>query len=317
MIILAIESSCDEFSIAIGKNNKIIANIISSQINEHSQFGGVVPELASRLHLENFHWVLEKALLKAKVSINEITHIAYTNEPGLIGSLIIGRLVAQTLANFLKIPLIPLNHIHGHIYGASIEQTFKFPLLSLVASGGHTQIILSKKHLDFNIIGSTQDDAIGECYDKVSRVLGLGYPGGPILDKLAQKGDSKAYKLPISKQDNTYDFSYSGLKTASINLIRNLGQKNQKVDINNFCASFQFTAIETLISKFERAIKNYSPKCLVLAGGVSANSELRKKMLLLGEKYKIKVCLPKMEYCTDNAAMIAALAYETIRKENI
>ncbi|WP_338985258.1 tRNA (adenosine(37)-N6)-threonylcarbamoyltransferase complex transferase subunit TsaD [Spiroplasma endosymbiont of Diplazon laetatorius] len=315
MKILAIESSCDEFSVSIMSDGKVLSNVISSQIKEHSEFGGVVPELASRLHVENFHWVLSESLKEAQIKLEEIEVISYTANPGLIGSLIVGKLVAQTLALYLDKPLMEMNHIQGHIYGANIEEKFEYPTLALVVSGGHTQIQILKQPLDFKIIGSTQDDAVGECYDKVARVLGLKYPGGPKIDELAKSGNENKYLLPISKNDETYDFSFSGLKTASLNLINKLNQNKEEININDFCASFQKTAIETLMIKFERAVKEFSPKTITVVGGVSANSRIRETFLEIGKKYQInKVIVPKMEYCTDNAAMIAELTNEYLSK---
>jgi len=227
--------------------------------------------------------------------------------------LIIGKLVAETIAMYINKPLMPLHHIEGHIYGASIEHEFIYPVLAMVVSGGHTQIELVKSPNEFIIVGSTTDDAIGECYDKVARVLGMTYPGGPLIDKLAQQGNPNTYKLPLSKNDDSYDFSYSGLKTASINLIHNLNQKNEKVIVEDFAASFQQAATSMIRKKLEKAIVEFKPKTLTVAGGVSANSEVRKIILSLGEQYQIKnTFVPKMEYCTDNAAMIAKLAFEKL-----
>ncbi|AJM71661.1 tRNA (adenosine(37)-N6)-threonylcarbamoyltransferase complex transferase subunit TsaD [Mycoplasma yeatsii] len=318
MKILAIESSCDEFSISIIDNGKILTNIISSQIKNHQEFGGVVPELAARLHVQNLNWVLEAAIKEANINIDEIDYVSYTQKPGLIGSLIIGKLVAETISLYINKPILALDHIQGHIYGASIEHEFVYPVLAMVVSGGHTQIELVNSPFDFQIIGSTSDDAIGECYDKVARVLGLSYPGGPVLDKLAIKGNKNAYNLPIAKNDNSYDFSYSGLKTACINLIHNLKQKNQKINLEDFAASFQHAATSIIEKKLEKAIIEFKPKTLTVAGGVSANSQVRKIILELGEKYNIKnTFVPKMSYCTDNAAMMAKLAYEKlINKQN-
>ncbi|AGR41796.1 tRNA (adenosine(37)-N6)-threonylcarbamoyltransferase complex transferase subunit TsaD [Spiroplasma diminutum] len=317
MNILAIESSCDEFSISIMSDSKILSNIISSQIKDHSKYGGVVPELASRLHVENFHWVLIEAIEKSEIQLEDIDYISYTSNPGLIGSLIIGKLVAQTLAMYLGKPLKEMNHIEGHIYGANIEEKFIYPVLALVVSGGHTQIQLLEKPLDFKIIGTTQDDAVGECYDKVARVLGLEYPGGPKIDILAREGNKNRYVLPISKNDGTYDFSFSGLKTASLNLINKLNQNKEEINIQDFCASFQNTAIETLMIKFRRAVKELKPKTITVVGGVSANSSIRNKFYDIAREYNIeKVIVPNMEYCTDNAAMIAELTKEYIRTES-
>ncbi|ALD66000.1 tRNA (adenosine(37)-N6)-threonylcarbamoyltransferase complex transferase subunit TsaD [Spiroplasma cantharicola] len=316
MRILAIESSCDEFSISIMDKGKVLSNVISSQIKEHSEFGGVIPELASRLHVENFHWVLLDSLQQSNSQLEDIDYISYTSNPGLIGSLIIGKLVAQTISTYLKKPLLDMNHIEGHIYGANIEQKFQYPVLALVVSGGHTQIQLLKESLSFELIGTTQDDAVGECYDKVARVLGFNYPGGPVIDKLAQNGNDKKYKLPISKNDDSYDFSFSGLKTASLNLINKLNQNNEEIIIEDFCASFQKTAIDTLMIKFEKAIKEFKPNTITVVGGVSANQSIRSIFYKVGEKYNIKkVIIPDLKYCTDNAAMIAELTNEYLVKD--
>ncbi|QGS51544.1 tRNA (adenosine(37)-N6)-threonylcarbamoyltransferase complex transferase subunit TsaD [Spiroplasma tabanidicola] len=315
MNILAIESSCDEFSIAIMIDGKIKANIISSQIKDHTKYGGVIPELASRLHVKNFSYVLKEALYVANLKIEEINQIAYTANPGLIGSLIIGKMVAETLALYLDIPIMGLNHIQGHIYGAAIEEDFKYPVLALVVSGGHTQIVYLKESLNFEIIGTTQDDAIGECYDKVARAIGLGYPGGPKIDKLAQNGNENFYKFPIVKNDESLDFSYSGLKTASLNLINKLKQNKEEINLENFCASFQKSAIDNLMIKFEKAIKKFFPATITIAGGVSSNKMLRKKIFSISSMYNIdRTIVPKLQYCTDNAAMIAKLCNEYLIK---
>ncbi|QBQ07314.1 N6-L-threonylcarbamoyladenine synthase [Spiroplasma gladiatoris] len=315
MTILAIESSCDEFSVAIMIDNKIKANIISSQIKDHSQYGGVIPELASRLHVKNFSIVIKEALLKANISLDKVEQIAYTARPGLIGSLIIGKLVAQTLALYLNVPIMDLNHIEGHIYGASIEEEFIYPVLALVVSGGHTQIIHLKEALSFEILGTTQDDAVGECYDKVARALGLGYPGGPKIDNNAQNGNENFYILPVVKKDDSFDFSFSGLKTASLNLINKLKISNKEINVNDFCASFQKCAIENLMIKFEKAIKIIKPRTITLAGGVSSNKLLRKKIFSIASMYNIsRTIVPQLQYCTDNAAMIANLCREYLIK---
>ncbi|AVN60492.1 tRNA (adenosine(37)-N6)-threonylcarbamoyltransferase complex transferase subunit TsaD [Mesoplasma entomophilum] len=314
MKILAIESSCDEFSISIIDDGKILTNIISSQIEQHVNFGGVVPELAARLHLENISWVIKAALESSNTKIEEIDYVAYTEKPGLIGSLIIGKLVAETIASYIDKPLMPLHHIEGHIYGASIENEFIYPVLAMVVSGGHTQIEIINSPNDFKIIGATLDDAIGECYDKVARVMGLGYPGGPKIDKLAKEGNKDAFVFPIPKNDESYDFSYSGLKTAVINIIHNLTQKGETIPVADVAASFQYTATKIIEKKLEKAINEFKPKTLTVAGGVSANSEIRNIVLSLGEKYNLSnTFVPKMEYCTDNAAMIAKLAYEKLK----
>ncbi len=309
MKILAIESSCDETSIAIIENGKILSNIISSQIDVHKLYGGVVPEIASRLHFDNFPFVLMEALSKAKIDIKDIDKIAYTAEPGLIGCLHIGKVIAKTLSSYLKKDLIPCNHIEGHIYANAIENNFSFPLLALIVSGGHTQLFIIKKHLDFKLIGTTVDDAVGEAYDKVARMLGLQYPGGPLVDKLSKKGKD-TYKLPFPKHDDSLDFSFSGLKSAAANIIG-----NSKVPINkaNFAASFQNQVVKILLDKVAKASKLYSVKMIVIGGGVSANSLLREKINDSCLRNKITVAKPRLEYCTDNAAMIAKLAEEKMK----
>lgn len=314
MNILAIESSCDEFSVAMLKDDKVLSNIISSQIEQHKEFGGVVPELASRLHVQNFHWVLEEAIKKANVKLNEINYIVYTANPGLIGSLIIGKVVAQTLAQYLEVPLLPLNHLHGHVYSAFIEHEIGFPALALITSGGHTEITLMKDHLEFEILGETQDDAIGECFDKVAIKMGLTYPGGPAIDNLAKKSNQAKYKIPKPRDINEYDFSFSGIKTGSINLLHKLKQSNTELDLNAFAYSFQKTCVEYVIEKLEKAVKQYKPKFVILGGGVSANSMLREEFQTMAANNNVKSIIPKQEYCTDNAAMIGMLGYRTILK---
>lgn len=314
MKILAIESSCDEFAMSLIVDDEIKCNVISSQIKEHSNFGGVVPELAARLHLENLNWVFGELVKETKIDWNTLDYIAYTVNPGLLGSLMIGKIVSETLSIYFEKPLLPLNHIEGHIFACSIEQSFEYPVLALVVSGGHTQIELVNSPNEFIVIGQTVDDAIGECYDKVGRILGFKYPGGSKIDKLAQKGNFKCYNLPLAKNDDTFDFSYSGLKTATINLFKKLQNESKIFKIENFCASFQFSATKIIEIKLEKAIKKLNPKTLVVAGGVSANSAIRNLIVNLGNKYKIsKTILPNLEYCTDNAAMIAKLASEKIK----
>jgi N6-L-threonylcarbamoyladenine synthase len=315
MKILAIESSCDEFSVAINVDGEIKTNIISSQIKDHIQFGGVVPELASRLHVKNFPYVLDTALKESGLKISDITHVAYTARPGLIGSLIVGKIVAETIASFLNVPILDLHHIHGHIYAANIEKKFVYPTLSLVVSGGHTQLVLIKGPIDFEILGTTLDDAIGECYDKVARVLGLEYPGGPKIDKLAFEGDASKYEFPNIMNDKSLDFSFSGLKTASINLISKVKNRSEEIDVPSFCASFQKKAISSVIRKLNLALDQHPEvKMISIAGGVSANKELRNQITALGKEKNIEINIPNMEYCTDNAAMIAELAYVTLNK---
>lgn len=309
MYILGIESSCDETSASIVKNGmEEIATVISSQIDIHKDYGGVVPEIASRHHVKNITIVLEECLEKAKMTMEEVDAIAITYGPGLIGSLLIGLEAAKTLAFLYKKPLIPVHHIAGHIYANSLVRPFKFPLLALVVSGGHTELIEMTGHYKFQKLGGTLDDAIGECYDKVARVIGLEYPGGPKLDKLAKLGKN-TYKLPIPLNDDSYNFSFSGLKSAVINLAHNEEQRGNELNKEDLAASFQNVAVGSVINKTKKAIQDKNIKYLIVAGGVAANQILRQEIEKLGEEMNVEVSIPPMKYCTDNATMIAAAGY--------
>jgi len=312
--ILAIETSCDETACAIVKdNNQILSNIVSSQINVHELYGGVVPEVASRIHIENISLVIEEALKEAKITIDDIDAIAVTQGPGLIGSLHVGIQAAKTIAWLYNKPIIPLHHIVGHIYANKFVDELEFPLLALVVSGGHTELIYMEKEYSFEVIGTTQDDAIGEAYDKVARVLGLGYPGGPKIDNLAKTGKEN-YTLPIPKVENPYDFSFSGLKSAVIQLINRLERRNEEIIKEDVAYSFQESALSQVLKITEKALNDYKPKHLVLAGGVAANSRLRELMQDMILKYpNIKLTIPPLWCCTDNAAMMAvagSVAYD-------
>ena len=307
--ILGIESSCDETSCSIVANGrKEIATIISSQIDIHKEYGGVVPEIASREHVKNITIVIEECLKKANMSMEDIDAIAITYGPGLIGSLLIGLEAAKTLAFIYNKPLVPVHHIAGHIYANSLEKEMKFPLLALIVSGGHTELVIMEEHYKFKKLGGTLDDAIGECYDKVARVIGLEYPGGPKVDKLASIGKS-TYNLPIPLNDDSYNFSFSGLKSAVINLNHKLEQRGEEINKEDLAASFQKVAISSIINKTKKAIENYNIKNLIVAGGVAANKGLRSEVYKLGEELNIDITIPNMKYCTDNAAMIAAAGY--------
>ncbi len=309
MYILGIESSCDETSAAIVKNGtEEIATVISSQIDIHKDYGGVVPEIASRHHVKNITIVLEECLTKANMTMDEIDAIAITYGPGLIGSLLIGLEAAKTLAWLYKKPLIPVHHIAGHIYANSLVRPLKFPLLALVVSGGHTELVEMTDHYKFQKLGGTLDDAIGECYDKVARVIGLEYPGGPKLDKLSKEG-KPTYKLPIPLHDDSYNFSFSGLKSAVINLAHNEQQRGNEIRQADLAASFQKVAVESVIRKTKKAIENKNIKYLIVAGGVAANRALRDEIEKLGKEMNVEVSIPPMKYCTDNATMIAAAGY--------
>ena len=307
--ILGIESSCDETSASIVKNGKEeIATVISSQIDIHKDFGGVVPEIASRHHVKNITMVLEECLDKAEMNIEDIDGIAITYGPGLIGSLLIGLEAAKTLSFIYKKPLIPVHHIAGHIYANSLVKELKFPLLAVVVSGGHTELIEMTDHYRFKKLGGTLDDAIGECYDKVARVINLEYPGGPKLDKMASLGKN-TYKLPIPLKDDSYNFSFSGLKSAVINLVHNEEQRGMDINKEDLATSFQTVAVEAIVSKVRKAILDKNIKNVVVAGGVAANHGLRDAMENLATELKVDLSIPPMKYCTDNGTMIAAAGY--------
>ncbi len=312
--ILAIESSCDETSMSIIKNGSIeIATVVLSQIDIHKNYGGVVPEIASRNHIENITIVLEELLTKANMNLDDITAVAVTYGPGLIGSLLIGVQAAKTISLVTGKPLIPVHHIIGHIYANNLEERLKFPLIALVVSGGHTELIYMKEDYSFKKIGSTLDDAVGECYDKVAKVLDIPYPGGPTVDKLAHIGKD-TYNLPYPLDDNTYNFSFSGIKSAVINLVHNEIQRGNKINKEDLCTTFQNRVVTILTKKTMRAIKEYNVKTLVVAGGVSANLGLREKISEECQKENIHVSFPKLKYCTDNAAMIGAAGYFAYQK---
>ena len=307
--ILGIESSCDETSASIVKNGtEEISTVISSQIDIHKDYDGVVPEIASRHHVKNITMVLEECLEKANMTMDEIDAIAITYGPGLIGSLLIGLEAAKTLAFIYNKPLIPVHHIAGHIYANSLVKELQFPLLAIVVSGGHTEIIEMKDHYKFEKLGGTLDDAIGECYDKVARVIGLEYPGGPKLDKLAAEGND-TYELPIPLQDDSYNFSFSGLKSAVINLAHNEEQRGNELRQADLATSFQKVAVSSIVSKTRKAILDKGIKNVIVAGGVAANKGLRNAMTELCEELKVELSIPPMKYCTDNGTMIAAAGY--------
>lgn len=307
-LILAIESSCDETAVAIIKDGELLSNIVSTQIDVHRKYGGVMPEIASRLHAENISIVLKEAIDTANIKLEDVDAFAVTRGPGLIGALHVGLQAAKTLAMLYKKPLIPVHHLCGHIYANEFIEELRFPLLAVVVSGGNSELVLMKDHLQFEVIGETRDDAIGECYDKVARVLGLPYPGGIPIDKLAKEGEH-TYDLPTPlKGEKTYDLSYSGLKTNVINLVHNLEQKGLKVNIPNMCRSFQDVAVGMVIDRTIKAVQEYDIKQVVLAGGVSANSYLRAQMQKEMAKLYVHLNIPPMWCCTDNAAMIAKVA---------
>lgn len=303
--ILAIESSCDETAVAVVDNGKLLANVVATQIAVHEKFGGVMPEIASRLHSENITVCLEQALDESKLSFEDLDAIAVTRGPGLIGCLHVGLQAAKTIAMLYDKPLIPVHHLAGHIYANEYIGELKFPLLCVVVSGGNTELVYMKGHMDFDIIGATTDDAVGECFDKVARVLGLPYPGGLPIDLHAKKG-KHTYDLPHPNPGaGKYDFSYSGLKTAVINLAHSLRMKGETVNIDDMARSFEDVAIGMIVDRAMAAAQDYQVKQIVLAGGVSANSYLREQMKLRVEGTGIELIVPPLWCTTDNAAMIA------------
>lgn len=313
--ILGIESSCDETSMAIIKNGKVVIGLsIATQIDTHALYGGVVPEIASRMHTEAITLVLEDVLKKSKIKLEDIDAFAVTYAPGLTGSLIVGIEAAKTLALVYNKPLIKVNHLIGHIYANNIENNLEFPLLALIVSGGHTELLIMESDYKFKKLGETLDDAIGEAYDKVARVIGLKYPGGPNVEAYAKKG-KHTYNLPKPVNDNTYNFSYSGLKSAIINLVHNETKNGNTINKYDLARSFEDVAIDELVRKVELAFLNTNIKNLVIAGGVSANKHLKEEMEKLCNKYQAKLYIPRMIYCTDNAAMIAAAAYPLYLKK--
>lgn len=306
--IMGIETSCDETAVAIIKNGlEISANIVASQIESHKRFGGVVPEIASRHHVEQITIVLEEALYKAGITYSDLSAIAVTEGPGLVGALLIGVNAAKAVAFAHGIPLVGVHHIAGHIYANRLVEEMEFPLLSLVVSGGHTELVYMKEHGHFQVIGETRDDAAGEAYDKVARTLNLPYPGGPHIDRLAHEGNPTIQLPRAWLEEGSYDFSFSGLKSAVINTVHNAEQRGETIVPEDLAASFQESVIDVLVTKTERAVEEYQVKQLLLAGGVAANKGLRASLeKRFGDKAEIKLIIPPLTLCTDNAAMIGA-----------
>ena len=314
MLILGIETSCDETACAVVEDNKkILSNIISSQVKLHKKYGGIVPEIASRRHVEIINFIVAEALKKAKVNLNKIDLIAVTYGPGLKGSLLIGLSCAKSIAYAKGIPLIGISHLEGHIYANFLQhKNLKPPLMALVISGGHTELILMKKHNEYEILGRTRDDAIGEAYDKVAKFLDLGYPGGPVIDKLAKSGNPLAVKFPRPYLRGSWDFSFSGIKTAVVNYVNKLPSINRKIKID-IVTSFQQAVIEVLVNKTIEAAKKYKAKTIILGGGVASNSALRTLFNKRIKEEKLKLYYPSDVLCTDNAAMIACTAYYKVK----
>lgn len=336
MRILGIESSCDETAAAIVEDgHRLLSNVVHSQIDIHAVYGGVVPEIAARSHIEVINPVINQALSEAQLSWDDIDAIAVTYAPGLIGSLLIGTLAARTLATLKDKPLYPIHHVEAHVYANFITEQAEnskltlpsrqpaFPMFALIVSGGHSQLALFKDHGNFRLLGQTQDDAVGEAFDKVAKILGLSYPGGPSIAKAALSGDPHAYPLPKAKMQGIYDFSFSGLKTAVLRAVqrevgvetsfpsRELAALLNDVQKADFAASFQRVAVETLVDKAETAFKEYSPASVVIAGGVAANAELRRQ---LSARLSVAIEYAPISLCTDNAAMIGSLGYYYAQK---
>lgn len=311
MIVLGVETSCDETSVAVVKDGKdVLSNVVYTQIDFHKIYGGVVPEVASRHHVQKITVVFEQALEQAGITPDQIDLVAVTHHPGLIGSLLVGINAAEAFALAHNLKYVEVDHIHGHIYANYLESDFHFPLLALVVSGGHTQLVLMKDHFRFEILGETLDDAVGETYDKVGRVMGLEYPAGIKVDNLALQGEP-TYKLPLVYVDRSgYEFSFSGLKSAVINIINTANMKKQTINVADLCASFQNSVVTVLVEKTINAIKEYQVKQIVVAGGVAANKGLRARMKAeVGKLDQVLLTFPSMKYCTDNAAMIAVAGY--------
>lgn len=317
-LIMGIETSCDETAVAIVKNGtEIVANVVASQIESHKRFGGVVPEIASRHHVEEITMVLEEALHKANVTLKDIDGIAVTEGPGLVGALLVGVNAAKAISYSHDIPLVGIHHIAGHIYANRLVEDIEFPLLALVVSGGHTELIFMKEHGHYKVIGETRDDAAGEAYDKVARTLNLPYPGGPHIDRLAHEGKPVINLPKIWLEKDSYDFSFSGLKTAVINTLHNAEQKGESIDPKDLASSFQETVVEVLVGKTVKAAEEYNVKQVLLAGGVAANKGLRSCLEEVFSKNDAKLIIPPLSLCTDNAAMIAAagsIEYEKGRR---
>ena len=311
IITLSIESSCDETAVAVLKNGReVLANVVSTQIELHKKFGGVVPEVASRKHIENIDAVYQEALDTAVIKPEEIDHIAVTYGPGLVGALLVGLSYAKALAFTLGVPLVGVNHMQGHINANYIQhKDLKPPFITLVVSGGHTHLVEVKDYQNYEILGRTRDDASGEAFDKISRAMGLGYPGGPIIDKLAKQGNKHAIEFPRAFLDDSYDFSFSGLKSAVLNYLNAQKMKKQEIVVEDVAASFQEAVVEVLTTKAVHAAEEKGYKTIALSGGVAANSALRDKITKMAGEKGIEIKFPSIELCTDNAAMIGCAGY--------
>jgi len=332
MKILGIETSCDETAAAVVEDGyRLLSNVVNSQIDIHTMYGGVVPEVAARSHIEIINPVINQALAAAQLTWDDIDAIAVTYAPGLVGSLLVGTLAARTLALLKNKPLYPIHHVEAHVYANFIthietqhpKSPPAFPMLALIVSGGHSQLVLFRDHGDFELLGQTQDDAVGEAFDKVAKIIGLPYPGGPSIAAAALQGDAHRYDFPKAKLSGTYDFSFSGPKTAVLRSVQRetgvdytfpsvgLAERLSEVQRNDFAASFQRVAVETLVDTAERAFRDFAPASVVIAGGVAANLELRRQ---LSERLPIAIEYAPMNLCTDNGAMVASLGYYYAQK---
>lgn len=319
MKVLAIESSCDETSVAVLEDGReILSNIIATQIETHKKFGGVVPEVASRQHVEAINTVLKEALDTADVSLDEIDIVSSTKGPGLIGALLVGLSAGKTIAMAIDKPFVGVNHIVGHVCANYISfKDLEPPFVGLIISGGHTYLIEVKDYVDFTLHGRTQDDAVGEAFDKVARSLGLGYPGGPLIDKLAKKGKETIVFPRVMIKENNYDFSFSGLKTAVLNYLNSKKQKNEEIIVEDVCKSFQEAIVDVLLEKTFRLAEEKNLDKIVLCGGVSANSRIREAFLERAKIEDKKVYYPDIKLCTDNAAMIGSAAFYTYKSGKV
>ena len=318
MLILSIESSCDETSVAVTDGRKVLSNIVSTQIEEHKIYGGVVPEIASRRHTENISAVCRAAMKKAEIEYKDLDAVAVTFAPGLIGALLVGVNFAKGLSYTLGIPLIPVHHLRSHIAANYItNEDLKPPFLCLTVSGGNTLLTKVEDYTVFKPIGKTMDDAAGECLDKAARCMGLSYPGGVNIDKIATEADTKKYPLPYPKTENKFDFSFSGLKTAIVNITHNAAQKNEEIDVPVLAATVRQKVCDILIDKTMSAVRKENAKTVVIAGGVSANSERRERMLKKCREEGIKLYFPELKYCGDNAAMVGVQAFYEYESGNI
>lgn len=319
-VVLAVETSCDETSAAVVENGRyVLSNIIASQVDLHKKFGGVVPEIASRKHLEMVIPVIHEALETAGTALEDIDVLAVTKGPGLVGALLVGVSAVKAIAFARKLPLVGVNHIEGHIYANFLEhRELNPPFVCLIVSGGHTQLVYMKSHGDYEIMGHTRDDAAGEAFDKAARALNLGYPGGPVIDKLARKGDPNKIEFPRAYlEEGSLDFSFSGVKTALLNYINSKKQKNQEIVVEDVAAGYQEAIVDVLVDKAFQAVKRKKVDVLTLAGGVAANSRLRQKLVERGQEEGVKILYPGIHLCTDNAAMIASAAFYRYKKGDI